>query len=61
MKPIKNLDEQIYLLHSRGLTIVDDVSAKNYLLENSYYNVINTHSIFLWKTINTSMVRHLKK
>ncbi|WP_124058405.1 Abi family protein [Vaginisenegalia massiliensis] len=49
MKPFKNLDEQICLLRTRGLTIQDDESAKKYLLENSYYNVINVHSKFFMK------------
>ncbi|HFI0463783.1 TPA: Abi family protein [Streptococcus suis] len=46
MKPFKNLDDQIELLKSRGLIIDNDDFAKKYLLQNSYYNVINVHSKF---------------
>ncbi|UPQ86054.1 Abi family protein [Ignavigranum ruoffiae] len=49
MKPFKTLDEQVSLLRRRGLIINDENSAKNYLLENSYYNVINVHSKFFMK------------
>ena len=46
MKPFKTLDEQIEILEKRGLTIDDKEKAKNYLLEYSYYNVINVYSKF---------------
>lgn len=46
MKPFKTLDEQIALLESRGLTIPDHDKAKHYLLQYSYYNVINVYSRF---------------
>lgn len=46
MKPFKNLDEQIALLESRGLSIPDHEKAKYYLLQYSYYNVINVYSRF---------------
>lgn len=46
MKPFKTLDEQIEILEIRGLNIEDKNKAKNYLLEYSYYNVINVYSKF---------------
>ena len=44
MKKFKTLDEQILLLKSRGLIIPDEQYAKNYLLSNNYYNIINGYS-----------------
>lgn len=46
MKPFQTLDEQIQLLHSRGLSINEPEMAKLYLLQHSYYNVINVYSKF---------------
>lgn len=46
MKPFKTLDEQIEILESRGLSIANHQKAKQYLLQNSYYNVINVYSKF---------------
>lgn len=45
-KPFKTLDEQIELLKNRNLIISDHEKAKSYLLEHSYYNVINVSSKF---------------
>ena len=43
-KPFKTIDEQIQLLQKRGLVINDIPYAKNYLLSNNYYNIINGYS-----------------
>ena len=43
-KPFKTIDEQIKLLQSRGLIITDVNYARNYLLSNNYYNIINGYS-----------------
>lgn len=39
MKPFKTIDEQYNLLLSRGLLFTDENKAKQYLLNNNYYNV----------------------
>ncbi len=41
MKPFKTLNQQISLLKERGMVIHDEETAKNYLLSNNYYNIIN--------------------
>lgn len=41
MKEFKTIDEQIELLKSRGLTFENEKFAKNMLLQNNYYNIIN--------------------
>lgn len=46
IKPFKTLDEQLLILHNRGLKIGDYDAAKRYLLTNNYYNVINGYSKF---------------
>lgn len=46
LKEFKDIDEQISLLESRGLIIHDHVKAKEYLLTNNYYNIINGYSKF---------------
>ncbi|MCF1784313.1 Abi family protein [Lactobacillus mulieris] len=43
-KKFKTLDEQIDVLKSRGLKIPDEKRAKEYLLSNNYYNIINGYS-----------------
>lgn len=45
-KPFKNLDEQISILSNRGIVIDDKEYAKDYLLRNNYYNVINCYGRF---------------
>lgn len=40
------MDEQIEILSSRGLIIEDKEEAKFYLLQYSYYNIINVYSKF---------------
>ena len=44
LKPFKTIDEQIQLLRNRNLIINDEERAKNYLLSNNYYNIINGYS-----------------
>jgi Abortive infection bacteriophage resistance protein len=46
MKPFKTIDEQYDLLISRGLSFTDEYKAKQYLLNNNYYNVINCYAKF---------------
>ncbi|WP_244359444.1 Abi family protein [Dolosigranulum pigrum] len=46
IKPFRTLDEQLNILHKRGLHISDYPRAKRYLLTNNYYNVINGYSKF---------------
>lgn len=52
MKPFKNLVEQIELLEQRGLKINNTGKAKHYLLQHSYYNIINVYSKFFQETSN---------
>ena len=44
MKPFKTIDEQIQLLRNRKLIIDNENYAKDYLLSNNYYNIINGYS-----------------
>ena len=44
MKPFKTIEEQIEQLKERGLVIPDEDKAKNVLLSNNYYNIINGYS-----------------
>ena len=46
MKPFKTLDQQIAILKRRGLNVKKYEHAKQYLLTNNYYNVINGYSKF---------------
>lgn len=46
MKPFKTLDQQIAILKRRGLNVKNYEHAKQYLLTNNYYNVINGYSKF---------------
>ena len=43
-KEFKTIDEQIAILKERGLAIPDEEKAKQYLLTNNYYNIINGYS-----------------
>ncbi|MGX7197855.1 Abi family protein [Enterococcus olivae] len=52
MKPFKTLDEQMDLLEERGLTICNKEKTKRYLLEHSYYKVINVYSKFFQEEEN---------
>lgn len=44
MKPFKTLDEQIEILEDRNLVFTNKEEAKDYLLHNNYYNIINCYS-----------------
>ena len=44
VKPFKTIEEQIEQLKERGLVIPDEDKAKNVLLSNNYYNIINGYS-----------------
>lgn len=46
MKEFKTLDEQIDILKSRGLVFNDEERAKQYLLSQNYYNLINGYAKF---------------
>lgn len=52
MKPFKTLDQQIEILEARGLIITDYDKTKHYLLQHSYYNVINVYSKFFQEKEN---------
>lgn len=41
MKEFKSIDKQIDLLKNRGLKFKDEKFARNMLLQNNYYNIIN--------------------
>ena len=43
-KTFKTLDEQLDILKTRGVIISDEQQAKDFLLTNNYYNVINGYS-----------------
>lgn len=51
-KEFKTIDEQIELLHSRGLDISNDADVRNFLMRNNYYRVsgysltLRSHDIF---------------
>jgi abortive infection bacteriophage resistance protein len=38
-KDFKTIDEQLQILSSRGLTITDEIGAKDFLLHNNYYRI----------------------
>lgn len=44
MRPFKTIDEQIQILKERGLIIENQSEARNYLIRNNYYNVVNMYS-----------------
>ena len=46
MKPFKTIDEQYDLLLTRGLAFTNEEKAKQYLLNNNYYNIINCYAKF---------------
>lgn len=46
-KPFKELQEQIEILKSRNLTIDDEENAKECLLLNNYYNIVNCYGKLL--------------
>lgn len=45
-KPFKTIDEQIEILRSRGVVIDDHKGARELLLRNNYYSVINGYKEF---------------
>ena len=48
MKEFKTIDEQINILKSRNISFKNEIKAKNVLLNNNYYNIINGYnSLFL--------------
>ena len=49
-KDFKSIDEQIAILRGRGLTIIDEARAKQFLLRNNYYR-ISGYSLHLERTI----------
>jgi abortive infection bacteriophage resistance protein len=51
VKPFKTLDEQIQILRDRGMIIHDEESAKDYLLSNTYYNIINGYSKYFPRNV----------
>lgn len=53
MKPFKSIDEQVNILTSRGLIVDDEQRAKDYLLTQNYYNIINGYGCFFPRTNNT--------
>ncbi|WP_407101583.1 Abi family protein [Ruoffia sp. FAM 20858] len=44
IKQFKTLDEQLIIVHNRNLRITDYKRAKQFLLTNNYYNIINGYS-----------------
>lgn len=51
MKDFKTIEEQIELLKNRNLTFEDEIKAKEILINNNYYNVINGYKqLFLNKS-----------
>lgn len=46
IKEFKDLHQQLYILHKRGLNISDYKKAKQFLFTNNYYNIINGYSKF---------------
>ena len=38
-KEFRTIDEQLEILHSRGLNIENEENAKNFLLHNNYYRI----------------------
>ena len=54
MKPFSSLEAQIEILIRRRLQIDDIEDAKNYLLNNNYYNVVNLYSKILLENNNSN-------
>ena len=47
MKTYKNLDDLIFELKNKGVTINDDKYAKNILEKYGYYSIVNSYKIYL--------------
>lgn len=54
-KPFCSIDEQMELLQSRGLTIDNADRARQILLSNNYYNIINGYSKFFMTSSDSYM------
>lgn len=52
MKEFKTIDEQVNLLKARGLIFPDEQHAKEYLLTNNYYNIINGYAKYFQNHID---------
>lgn len=56
IKNFHTLDQQIQVLLDRGLIINDIDRAKDYLLTNNYYNIINGYSIYFKENNNENYI-----
>lgn len=52
MKEFKTIDDQVELLKSRNLTFEDEKKAKEILLNNNYYNIVNGYKDLFLDTSN---------
>ena len=52
-KPFRTIDQQIDLLEKRNLKFKDKEKAREILLKNNYYNLINNYSKFMINSFNT--------
>ena len=52
-KPFKTIDQQIDLLEKRNLKFKNKEKAREILLKNNYYNLINNYSKFMINSFNT--------
>lgn len=58
MKKFESIDNQLIILHKRGLLINNYPRAKQYLLTNNYYNFINGYSKFFMNPSNTLYINN---
>lgn len=47
-RPFRSIDEQIQLLKSRNLQIINEKEASNFLLYKNYYNIINRYGQYFY-------------
>jgi len=52
MKQFTSIDNQIKILENRNLKFTDKAKAKQYLLHNNYYNIVNCYSKFFFEAEN---------
>ena len=52
-KPFRTIEQQIDLLEKRNLKFKDKEKAREILLKNNYYNLINNYSKFMINSFNT--------
>lgn len=52
-KPFRTIDQQIDLLEKRNLKFKDKEKAREILLKNNYYNLINNYSKFMINSFNS--------